>query len=567
MKFIPLRFLFFLIFVISLFPVDLYSQNIRPKPTRQSSLETFSKGDYEQAYSEFSELLIKYPKDPLYKYYSGVCLVKLSKDPEEAVTVLEQALQNDAVVKSLPSDASFYLGRAKQMSGMYPEAIKSYNQYIDQAGKRAAREKEIPLFIKQCNELKGELPEAEDGAEGINKNRIPGAGQAETLPAAVIPSEKSYVPAFVKEDYDKILTEALSFQFKADSSTAQAGTLKKESEAVSGAERADFKSRISQTELAAASFQKTADQKYLEALALINPETAKLSDGISSGAGKTEVGGDTLHQPDRIVVADSVIQAINKPVNKADRQSDSIKRITTAAEKVVETFSYFEVLQYPSSAKDVKIILNPEIPEGLIYRLQIAVFRNPVSPVFFKGISPVYGFKISGTDKTSYSAGMFRRSSDAIKALATVKAKGFNDAFIISLLDNKSVSAERAASLEKEWGKRPFISMVKSSGGMKTDTIPPTLTFRVEIIRTTKQLKENMVEVIRRSAGVKGVDIQQLDDGSFAYLTGKFITFESAAEYAGLLIRNGNRDARVVSWLGAKEIPIETARKLFDNLK
>jgi sulfur carrier protein ThiS len=50
-------------------------------------------------------------------------------------------------------------------------------------------------------------------------------------------------------------------------------------------------------------------------------------------------------------------------------------------------------------------------------------------------------------------------------------------------------------------------------------------------------------------------------------LVGKFITFETAAEYADLLKRNGYREAQVVAWLGKKEIPIETARHLFDNLK
>jgi len=50
-------------------------------------------------------------------------------------------------------------------------------------------------------------------------------------------------------------------------------------------------------------------------------------------------------------------------------------------------------------------------------------------------------------------------------------------------------------------------------------------------------------------------------------LIGKFITFESAVEYTDLLIRNGYREAQVVAWLGKKEIPVDTARQLFENLK
>ena len=49
-----------------------------------------------------------------------------------------------------------------------------------------------------------------------------------------------------------------------------------------------------------------------------------------------------------------------------------------------------------------------------------------------------------------------------------------------------------------------------------------------------------------------------------AYLIGNFFTFQSAAEYADLLVRNGYRDAKVVAWLGTKEIPLETAKQFFE---
>ena len=102
------------------------------------------------------------------------------------------------------------------------------------------------------------------------------------------------------------------------------------------------------------------------------------------------------------------------------------------------------------------------MPPGLIYRIQLAVFRNPVAPSYFKGITPVYGFKVTGTDKTNYYAGMFRRSADAKKALLQVKETGFRDAFIVALSDNKPVSADRAAVLENEWGMKPFVDISDS---------------------------------------------------------------------------------------------------------
>ena len=89
----------------------------------------------------------------------------------------------------------------------------------------------------------------------------------------------------------------------------------------------------------------------------------------------------------------------------------------------------------------------------------------------------------------------------------------------------------------------------------------------MEVVRSLKPLKADAVEALRTMAGSRGLDILHLSDGNIVYLIGKFITFESAAEYADLLIRNNYRGAKVVAWLGNKEVPVETARQLFNNLE
>jgi hypothetical protein len=86
-------------------------------------------------------------------------------------------------------------------------------------------------------------------------------------------------------------------------------------------------------------------------------------------------------------------------------------------------------------------------------------------------------------------------------------------------------------------------------------------------MRSLKPVKDEVVEGINKMVGNRGLDILTMDDGNIVYLIGKFITFESAAEYADLLQRNGYRDAKVVAWLGSKEIPVDTARQLFENME
>jgi hypothetical protein len=549
--------LFCIVTVIEIPFNNLISQTVQHKPTRQSSFEAFSQGNFEKAYSEFRELLLTYTKDPLYKYYSGVCLVKLNKNPGEAINLLQQALEGTSELKTLPSDGLFYLGRAQQMSGKYTEASVSYNLYTDKAGKKAAREMGVPELLQQCIQKKGQIADSEIKPPEIIKSSKADSIKPETKPILKATVQNSAAKeTIVKEalppNYDIIMGEAIDFQFKADSVTSIINGQKRVIDKLSGAEKEAMKVKIAENEKIAASLQSKADQKYREAKTALNPgqdSVKKIKESIGIMEYKAVV--DTTRKP------------APKIIKVAEKQTDSAKVVVPNMKKV-EIYTLFEVLAKPITDPKAKIVIDPEVPAGLIYRIQVAVFRNPVVPAYFKGITPVYGFKIAGTDKTTYYVGMFRKSADAAKALASVKAKGFKDAFVIPLTGNKSVSADRAAILEKEWGKKPFITAEPVT---YADTVTPTLTFRVEVTRSVKPLKEDVVEGIKKVAGNRGLDIMMLDDGKTGYVIGKFITFETAAEYSDLLKRNGYKDAQVVAWLGKKQIPIDTARQLVDKLK
>jgi hypothetical protein len=580
-----------MVFILSV--SNLFSQNVQQKPTRQSSLDAFSKGDYELAYNGFRELLVKYPKDPLYKYYSGVCLVKLDRDPEQAILFLTQAQQGAAMLRTIPSDALFWLGRAQQMSGRFREALTSYNTFTEQNGRKAARELGIQEFIQQCNEKKGQITEKSITPTPSEVKDNSGISPVREIAEPVydkksIGREVKSVNDTIPAKYDAILSEALDYQFKADSLNKIAGGKKNSLEKLTYKEKTIMRSVIAETENLAASYQEKADQKYAEAQAAMNlvPFTTEgITEASSSSVSdtsavriqviNTQVSKTKTDNKKDTIRIDQVTEPHNLTAENVDRKvfKDSLvvsgpdKGTVPVAVKPLPAFSVFEVVTKPVYAVNEKIIIDPEIPGGLIYRIQVAVFRNPVSPSYFKGITPVYGFKIAGTDKTNYYAGMFRRIADAKKALAIVRQKGFKDAFIVALSGNRAVSSERAALLEKEWGKKPFTTGIRQELETPADTIPPTLSFRVEVARSIKPVEDDVLEGMKKLAGSRGLDTESLKDGTLIYLIGEFITFESAEEYASLLTRNGYRNTKVVAWLGRKEIPVETAKQLFKKLE
>ncbi len=175
------------------------SMNTQQKSTRQSSIEAFSKGEFEQAYNGFSDLLVLYPKDPLYKYYSGVCLLKLNREPEKALTLLQQAQQGSAVVRTIPSDALFWLGRAQQMTGRFTEAISSFNEFTDQYGKKVARDLDIPGYLQQCQDRKGQVTEAASNSVAAEKRPV-----KSDYPVAEVKEQKNIAAPVTKKIQDPI---------------------------------------------------------------------------------------------------------------------------------------------------------------------------------------------------------------------------------------------------------------------------------------------------------------------------------------------------------------------------
>jgi len=490
---------------------DVTAQEVQQRATRQTAAEAYNKGLYEDALRQFSELLALYPRDPLYKYYCGVCLVKLESEPVRAVKLLKEAAEGSGTIKPVPADVWFWLGRAQQLAGMFSEAVSSYNRFTESAGRKVAREMDVPDYIKQCNEGKGSIAEEVQAAVKKTEQVKISQEKPEGKPPAGGGVERQAAEA-----------EAMYAPVEVDTMLARLLEEKKQMPEIIGKEAGNKDTVIK---------QKTVTEP--------GPEVE--NNKIQAAA---KLPAQEVKAPDKKVEVEPVIK--NLP-----------------AESREPVYSQFEILKKPVYAPDDKVPINPDVPPGLIYRIQIAIFRNPVAPSYFKGLTPVHGFRREESNLTVYYAGMFRKAEDAYVALQKVRGLGFKDAFVVALMDKQQISMERAKVLEKEWGSKPLFEITPIVA--EKDTVPPTLVFRVEVMKTPKPLTGQQLEELKKLATGKGFDVLVDDKKNNIYLVGIFINYTTAVEYADLLKRNGYRDARVVAYLGLKEIPVDIARKLFEE--
>ena len=532
-------------FILSLQVMTAQDGGVRP--SKSEAQAAWEKGSYEVAYEHYNGLLLLYSRDPLYKYYTGACLVKMERDIARAVTLLESAINSSVYVKSVPDDVWFYYGRALQMNGSFALAAEAYGSFARAAGKKVATEYEVQTYIDQCGRGQGALSPVTAVAAAAATSSV--SAPATTKPATPETTGKSQTPPGYP------VPPAAEAANKPQPPAAEAAN---KPQASAAASRPPASETVSRPEVPASS---DLPVEYATAL----PEALRLQHDADSVLQTT---GDSAVSATLQARADSIFMTL-----EAKESTPSEKREPAEPEMLppAHLFSDFEVRPSPAYSDKNPVPVDFSIPPGLVYTVQIAAFKNPVAPSLFKGLYPVFGGMRAGSDATYYYTGLFRRLEDAKQALPQARGAGFPDAFVIAMMDGMQVSMERARELEKQWGaitlpgKEVFIPENDSIGAVSAQSVG-TLSFRAEVMRISKPVKPEVIEKIELLAGNRGLDMIKNSDGETVFLIGNFITFESADEYVSLLIRNGYSTARVAAYVGMQEIPVETAMDLLNKL-
>ena len=94
-----------------------------------------------------------------------------------------------------------------------------------------------------------------------------------------------------------------------------------------------------------------------------------------------------------------------------------------------------------------RIPVNVEIPNGLVYRVQIGAFAKPIAADRFSEFNPVSGEKLNN-GVTRYLAGYFNNSKRVVEARDQIKALGYADAFAVAYCDGKRITLAEARVME-----------------------------------------------------------------------------------------------------------------------
>lgn len=150
---------------------------------------------------------------------------------------------------------------------------------------------------------------------------------------------------------------------------------------------------------------------------------------------------DTKEQNKQLLLQSKETKIKIKKIRKllADRKKNN----TNMGESVFAKSGYTEEVL---KSKNTATAEAPKPDGTILYKVQIGVYRNPISADVFKGISPLFCEIFPGGVK--YYAGAFTKYKDAQNAKEYIKAMGLKDAFVVAFFNGKRISVDDARKYE-----------------------------------------------------------------------------------------------------------------------
>ena len=203
------------------------------------------------------------------------------------------------------------------------------------------------------------------------------------------------------------------------------------------------------------------------------PETTS-----SATTNKTET---TTQSENTSTTASSIVsESINPPVNASTSNETKIEPVnppvntaTTASSTLLKYYdAIFDRLDLAGSSYSASkpIPVDAPMPEGLIFKIQIGAFRNPIAQNLFKGIKPITA-ETTPQGLKRYTAGLFQKFSTANDAKKQVNGLGYRDAFVVAFFNGKRISMNDALAKAKENGET--IDNVLASSSVPESTNQP----------------------------------------------------------------------------------------------
>lgn len=285
----------------------------------------------------------------------------------------------------------------------------------------------------------------------------------------------------------------------------------------------------------------------------------------------------------------------NSPDEQALLESNGLnwlKAVEIVAEK--EDFSNIETSLFLDTEKPIysllkPIPLNPVLPDGLIFQVQVGAYRNTIPQDLFGEFAPIMGEKL--TDGiTRYRAGIFSKYNEAADARDTIRVRGYSDAFVVAFFDGERLTGAQVRDILRQAAAKdeldnPVLAANNRANGVTAINEPDgslksNTTNKIDYYSDTTAAKAVQVEVtaglfftVQVGVYSKPVKLDKLynlielnseltSSGYIRYTSGRYASVGAASGRKAQVIEKGVSDAFITAYYNGKRIALSKAQEL-----
>lgn len=220
--------------------------------------------------------------------------------------------------------------------------------------------------------------------------------------------------------------------------------------------------------------------------------------------------------------------------------------------------------------------ITDELPNGLLFRVQLGAFSDPIETNLFKEFTPVTG-ENRPNGLTVYMAGFFESSQKARDAKAMIREIGYKDAFVVAYCDGERITLREAQQLELSLNCEPISLEDLRARGIPTQqsqqkkinyndvpgAAPAQAAEGIDGLFYSVQVGVyNSVVGEEKLKNLEEVVTQRLSNGYVRYATGQFDNLEGARERKNEARQKGFDDAFVTAFYNGERITVKRAAEL-----
>lgn len=214
------------------------------------------------------------------------------------------------------------------------------------------------------------------------------------------------------------------------------------------------------------------------------------------------------------------------------------------------------------SAQDITTV------NGLLYTVQIGVYKSAPTSDRLKNLSPIYQQQTE-SGFIRFTTGIFDNYNVAKAEKDKVVNLGINDAFVAAYKDGQRISLDEARKMEREnsasFAKTESISAPENNTTPTNNVVSSNdIIFKVQIGAYEKQVPTEVVTSLLKASAMKDFE-QKVINGVSVYSVGKFTNYNDAVQLKNILVNDNIPDAFVVAYQGDKKITVEEAKKLLNQ--